>query len=48
MALTSVNNTIITITGGNYFRFNLVFIKISNQTEFFIKKNQNRTETGSN
>jgi hypothetical protein len=29
---------------GDYFRFGLVFIKKSNQTEFFLKKNQNRTK----
>jgi len=33
---------------GDHFRFGLVFIKKSNQTEIFLKKNRNRTETGSN
>jgi hypothetical protein len=33
---------------GEYFRFGLIFIEKSNQNEFFVKKNQNRTETGSN
>jgi len=34
---------------GDHFRFGSVFIKKSNQTEiFFLKKNRNRTETGSN
>jgi len=33
---------------GDHFRFGLVFIKKSNQTEIFFKKNRNRTETGSN
>jgi hypothetical protein len=28
--------------------FGSVFIKKNNQTEFFLKKNRNRTETGSN
>ena len=33
----------------DHFRFGSVFIKKSNQTEFFFeKKNRNRTETGSN
>jgi hypothetical protein len=38
------------MTRGDHFRFGSVFIKKSNQTEifFFEKKNQNRTETGSN
>ena len=33
---------------GDHFRFGLVFIKKSNKTEIFFKKNRNRTETGSN
>jgi len=35
---------------GDHFRFGSVFIKKNNQTEiiFFLKKNRNRTETGSN
>jgi len=33
---------------GVYFRFGSVFIKKSNQIEFFKKKNRNRTQTGSN
>jgi hypothetical protein len=33
---------------GVYFRFGSVFIKKSNQIEFFFKKNRNRTKTGSN
>ena len=33
---------------GDHFRFGLVFIKKSNQTEILKKKNRNRTETGSN
>jgi len=33
---------------GVYFLFGSVFIKKNNQTKFFLKKNRNRTETGSN
>jgi len=33
---------------GDHFRFGSVFIKKSNQTKIFFKKNRNRTETGSN
>jgi len=34
---------------GDHFRFGSVFIKKSNQTEFFFfEKKRNRTETGSN
>jgi hypothetical protein len=33
---------------GVYFLFGSVFIKKSNQTKFFKKKNRNRTETSSN
>jgi hypothetical protein len=33
---------------GDHFRFGSVFIKKSNQTEFFFEKNRNRTETRSN
>ena len=33
---------------GDHFRFGSIFIKKSNQTKIFFKKNRNRTETGSN
>ena len=33
---------------GDYFRFGSVFIKKITKLNFFIKKNRNRTETGSN
>jgi len=36
-----------TVSRGDHFRFGLVVIKKSNQIEF-LKKNQNRIETGSN
>jgi len=46
-----VKNTLKTqaLSRGDHFRFGSVFIKKSNQTEFFFfKKNRNRTEIGSN